>query len=452
MKPARWGAAMALLALVTAGYSTAQGAPLREPEVRSAPAPATTALRHVLVMSQEGHSFDNYLGHRPDVDGLPGGTCLPSAPKDAVACVRPHPISGSPHAVLRDTAAAQKASVDRGKMDGFVRAQAVHGSDGNVAMGYYPANRVPVITGLADRGTVFDQWFTAVPGTRVANDLFAVAATAPTDVARVPAQGWRNIPLIFDRLQAAGVSWRIYVENYQPSVTLRAASARQRAVGQLARVPVLATPRFLANPALASHVADLRRYYDDLARDRLPAVSFIISTQHTERAPRNPAIDQQLVRGVVNGLLASSAWHDSAFFLTYSTSGGWYDHVPPRTIDGEGTGLRVPTVLLSPYVQAGTVDHTSYDSAAILKLIEQNWSLAPLTSRDRTAPSLLPRFSFEAGDLRPALVDVKPTRPPAQQPNRAILYLGYVAALLAAGICVAFVLYTRRGRARVRSR
>jgi hypothetical protein len=112
----------------------------------------------------------------------------------------------------------------------------------------------------------------------------------------------------------------------------------------------------------------------------------------------------------------------------------------------------VPTVLLSPYVQAGTVDHTSYDSAAILKLIEQNWSLAPLTSRDRTAPSLLPRFSFEAGDLRPALVDVKPTRPPAQQPNRAILYLGYVAALLAAGICVAFVLYTRRGRARVRSR
>ncbi len=447
MRVPRWLSIPLLLlcSLASSGAWAAQGSTVRSPETSLTAAEATTPLQHVVVMSQEGHSFDNYLGDRSGVDGLSDDTCLPAGDKD-LPCVPSHPIHGSPHAILRDTAAAQRRSVNRGSMNGFVEAQAIHGSDGSVAMGYYPADQVPVLTALADRGVVFDRWFAALPGTPVGNDLFAVAATAPAHADQVPSQGWGDTPLIFDRLQAAGISWRIYVEDYQPGLTARTASPHQRAVGQVARVPVLGTPRFLADPSLSSHVVDLRRYYQDLARHRLPAVSFIISTQHTERAPRNPAIDQQLVRRVVNGLLASSAWKDSAFFLTYNTSGGWYDHVPPPTIDGAPTGLRVPTVLLSPYVSAGTVDHRTHDSASILKLIEDNWSLPPLTSRDRGAASLLPRFSFHSTAHQPSLVGVSPSRPPVQQPDRTVLYLGYGVALLAGSACVAFVLVGRRRR------
>ncbi|TWP38663.1 alkaline phosphatase family protein [Leekyejoonella antrihumi] len=429
------------LALSSAVAQARSATPSRQPAAQGT---ASTPLRHIVVMSQEGHSFDNYFGHRAGVDGLPAGTCLPAPRGEPGPCVPPHPVSGSPHAKLRGTAAAQTESVDSGRMDGFVRAQAVHGSSGRVAMGYYPAQQLPVLTGVADRGVVFDKWFAAVPGSAVANDLFGVAATSPADVQQVPAKGWGDVPLIFDRLEDAGVSWRIYVENYQPDLTIGAArSAQQRSTGQVARVPALATSGFVASPSLRAHVVDLSRYYDDLARGRLPAVSFIVSTQHTELAPRNPSIDQRLVGSVVNGLLSSSAWQQSAFFLTYATSGGWYDHVPPPTIGGTRVGLRVPTVLLSPYVSAGTVNGTTYDSAAILKLIEQNWSLKPLTSRDWDAASLLPLFSFHADPARPTLVGVAPSRPPVQQPGRSVLYIGYLCALLAALVCFSFVVFRR---------
>lgn len=406
-----------------------------------------TPIHHVVVMTQEGHSFDNYFGQRRGVDGLDANDCSLTASDSHGGCVSPYPISGSPHARLNGTAAAQARAVDGGRMDGFVRAQAVHGSNGKVAMGYYPAREIPVLTGIADRGIVFDHWFAAVPGSGVANDLFAVTARSPGDVGAVPRAGWSDMPTIFDRLEQAGVSWRIYVEGYQPSRTIQTVhSAQDRSTGQVARVPVLATRRFIENPSLMSHVMDLRRYYDDLAQHHLPAVSFIVSTHHTERPPRSPRTDQQLVRAVANGLISSAAWRHTAFFLTYNSSGGWYDHVPPPELDGARTGLRVPTVLLSPYAQANTVNHSTYDSASILKLIEENWSLSSLTSRDRTAKTLLPVFAFKAAPSRPALVDVTPSRPPVHQPSRAVLYVGYLVALLAALGGVALGAYSRPRR------
>ncbi|MGH3510471.1 MAG: alkaline phosphatase family protein [Nocardioidaceae bacterium] len=380
------------------------------------------------MMTQDGHSFDNYLGTRAGVDGLPSGICRPVSHGSATPCFRPHPISGSPHATLLATAGTQSTS------------------DGRTAMGYYRPGTLPVLNGVVDHGVVFDHWFAAVPGGGVANRLFAVAARAPGDVAEVPGRGWAGITMIFDRLQAAGVSWRIYVENYRPSLTLATARGSQRRGGQLALVPLLASSGFRTDPSLSAHVVDLSRYYSDLARGRLPSVSFVVSTTHTEQPPHDPAVDQRLVRSVVNALLASSAWRSSAFFLTYDTPGGWYDHAPPSQLDGARTGLRVPTVLLSPYAQPGTVDHTAYDSAAILGLIEHNWNLPPLTSGDRTAASLLPAFSFSAPPRSPALIDVPATRPPVHQPNTLVLYAGYLLALLIGLGFVAWVIQAERPR------
>lgn len=445
--------ALVVLLSVVLSFAAAQAHAVRVPrqvEVQHSEPTAATPLRHIVVMSQQGHSFDNYFSHRTGVDGLPASTCLPAARGTSQPCVRPSALAGSPHAKLLGTAASEAAAVNAGRMDGFVRAQAVHGSNGRIAMGYYPTRQLPMLNGIADRGVVFDRWFAAVPGPSVPNDLFSVAATSPAKVDQVPTGGWGNTPLIFDRLQRSGVSWRIYVEDYKPTQTINTAqSTQQRTVGQVARVPVLASPRFVVDPALRDHVVDIRRYYDDLAQGHLPAVSFVVTTQSTELAPRNPSIDGRLVRNVVNGLLGSSAWQQSAFFLTYATSGGWYDHVLPPMIGGTRAGIRVPTVLVSPYASAGTVNSTTYDSAAILKLIEQNWSLSPLTTRDRAAASLLPLFHFRTEPAKPALVGVAPSRPAVQQPSRTALYVGYLLALAAALACLAFV-FQRRWPLRLR--
>jgi phospholipase C len=144
-----------------------------------------------------------------------------------------------------------------------------------------------------------------------------------------------------------------------------------------------------------------------------------------------------VVRAVANGLLASSAWHSSAFLLSYDTAGGWYDHVaPPFAADGTPMGLRVPTVLLSPYVSPGSVVHDTYDAAAVLGFIEHNWRLRPLSSRDRDAASLLPAFSFGPPPRHPVLVDVKPTGSPVARPDSTVLYAGYLTLLAAAVGCI----------------
>ncbi|HWC24010.1 MAG TPA: alkaline phosphatase family protein [Flexivirga sp.] len=414
----------------------------------SAPAPSRTPLRHVVIMTQQGHTFDNYLGSRPGTGGLPE-VCLPGATASS-PCVAPHPISGSPHAALPATAAGQRTSVAGGRMNGFVRAQALHGSSGRVAMGYYATKRLPILNGLADRGVVFDRWFAAVPGGSVANDLFAVAATAPGAVSAVPAKGWGDTPLIFDRLRAGGVSWKVYVENYEADSTIRTAKGSDQHVqGQVARVPLLAENRWLG-ASLRGHVVPLSSYYQDLARDALPQVALVVTTQHTEKPPQDPISGQAVVRGVANALLGSSAQRDSVFFLTYADPGGWYDHVAPIAAPGgAGRGLRVPTVAISPYLRAGTVDHTTLDSAALLKLIEQNWALPPLTSRDRDAPNLLARFTFRAAPNRPALVGVTPTSAPPHVPDRLVLYVGYLGVLFLGAACVSAIVWRTRRVPRV---
>lgn len=445
-------AAGALVAVLTGATGAIAATPPAGSSAHSAPVAASrTPLRHVVVMAQLGHTFDNYLGTRPGVDGFSPRVCVPGATASS-PCVSPHPISGSPHAALALTVAGRRTAVAGGRMDGFVRAQALYGASGRVAMGYYPAAQLPILTGLADRGVVFDHWFAAAPGGSIAGDLFAVSAYAPGDPRVVPAHGWGDTPLIFDRLRAAGVSWRVYVENYDPHTTIRiAGSAAQRTQGQLARVPLLAETRWLGAP-LQGHVVSLSRYYDDLADGGLPQVAFVVTTQHTESPPQAPATGQAVVRDVTNALLGSSAGSDSVLFLTYADSGGWYDHVVPVAADGAARGLRVPAVAISPYLRPGRVDHTVLDSAAILRLIEANWGLAPLTSRDANAPNLLRLFSFRDAPRPTSLVGVVASSPSPHQPDRAMLYAGYLLVLLLGAAFAGALLRWTRTRAPVEER
>jgi len=141
---------------------------------------------------------------------------------------------------LNATAADQQVSVANGRMDGFVQAQTTPHTNGKGAMGYYLPADLPVMTQLADQGVLFDHWFSSVPGGTIANRLFAVSGAAVPDTDQVPAAGWPDLPVIFDRLQAAGVSWKVYVEHYEPALTIKTAGPKARRGGQVARVPLLA--------------------------------------------------------------------------------------------------------------------------------------------------------------------------------------------------------------------
>jgi phospholipase C len=399
----------------------------------SASAPRTP-IRHLVVMTQDQHSFDNYFGARPGVDGIPAGVCMPFHVHSATPCVRPFPLATKPpHQLLRPTRHAQLSAIAAGRMNGFVQAQASRTVDGSAAMGYYRPQDIPRLSALADHGMLFDHWFSSVPGGTVENRYFAITARSANGDDVAPARGWPDSPVIFDRLQAAGVSWRVYVENYEPALTIETASTSARQGGQVGRVPLLAMRRYLADASLMRHVVDLSSYYVDVARGRLPEVSFIVTTASTEHPPDAPVRGQRVALTVANGLIASPAWSSSALLLYYDSAGGWYDHVRPPLVDGAQLGLRVPAVLISPYVQPGTVNHGTFDSAAILAFIERNWRLPSLTRRDRDAPDLAGVFTSDRAAQRPRLIQVGAVDTRPAQPNSVTLYAGY-ALTLAAGV------------------
>ena len=230
----------------------------------------------------------------------------------------------------------------------------------------------------------------------------------------------------------------VYVERYDPALTVKTAALKAHRGGQVARVPLLALTRYEKSPALASHIVDLETYFSNLATAALPAVCWIVTTSSTERAPADPLQGLREVRNVVNALGGSSAWPISALLLSYDSSGGWYDHVAPPTEQGAVLGLRVPALLISPCATPGLVDHAQFDSASVLRFIETNWSVASLTSRDASATDLGTAMSFGRTPHPATIVGTAGGRPQVPVPNRLIIYGVYLMALAAVVAVVAW--------------
>ena len=97
---------------------------------------------------------------------------------------------------------------------------------------------------------------------------------------------------------------------------------------------------------------------------------------------------------LVGRVQASPYWEDTVIIITYDENGGRWDHVAPPRGDRWGPGTRVPTIIVSPYAKKGFVDHATYDTTAILKLIEMRWNLSPLGTRDAAANPISNAFDF----------------------------------------------------------
>jgi phospholipase C len=420
------------------------------------PAPAlaagtstTTPIKHLVVLMQENHTFDNYFGTYPGVDGIPGGVCMPVNPRDrSRGCIEPFHIGSNDvqPADLDHSTSAYRLQYDGGRMDGFVSALSSRKQDGRLAMGHYDERDLPYYWNLADRYVLFDRFFSSASAGSALNHLFWVAAAPGSKDGRLPPHGY-TVETIFDRLEARGIPWKFYVQNYEPRLTYRTVDRYPgNRASQITWVPLLEYDRFIDRPSLNRHIVDLDQYFSDLHDGTLPAVSYIAPSGPSEHPPSSIQSGQAFVRSLINALLRSSAWKDTAFIVAYDDWGGWYDHVRPPQVDRWGYGFRVPAFLVSPYAKRGYVDSTELEFSSILRFVEQNWRVAPLTTRDRNAGSLMGAFDFDAPPRTPAVI---PTRRHIQQVERGrvgIIYPLYAAALLLCGLLVVAAARATRAR------
>jgi phospholipase C len=409
----------------------------------------TTPIKHYIVLMQENHSFDNYFGTYPGADGFPEGLCVPVNPFDEAntECVEPFHLEGGQSADLDHTEQTHKLQFNEGKMDGFVYALNERNQEGELALGYYDDQELPYYWNLADEYVLFDRFFTAAHGGSVVNHMYWVAGQSGGGE-QIPDGGYGDdIVTIFDRLEEAGISWKFYVQNYDPTLTFRTVdSVKGNRASQVIWVPILNFPRFVDNPELFQHIVNLDEYHSDLQNGTLPAVSFIVPAGASEHPPGSIIAGQRFVQTLINALMQSEAWSSSAFMWTYDDWGGWYDHVPPPAVDEWGYGFRAPALLVSPYAKPGYIDSTTLDFTSMLKFIEENWNVPPIAERDANANNFLDAFDFSAPPRDAAFVGW--VRNPADrlEPNRSVLYLTYGGAISVTGGCVVLALFIARRR------
>ena len=434
--------ALLLSALLGAGQFGLVKADIAQPAIQS-----KTPIQHLIVLMQENHTFDNYFGTFPGADGLPVDVKMPINPLDpGSAFVTPWHIGTTTITDLSHTADTFRAQFDNGKMDGFVSALNARNQDGRIAMGYYDGTDIPYYWNLAQNYVLFDHFFSSAKDGSFANHMYWVAASSPQAKKGQPlSKTLANVPTIFDRLQAAGVSWKFYVENYNPKITYRNVAGQGNRESQVVWVPLLNFDRFIDNPALSSHIVDLSQYFTDLQKGTLPSVAYIVPSGASEHPPQSPSSGERTVKNIIQELMRSGSWNSSAFMLVYDDWGGWYDHVAPPQVDQGGYGARVPGLLISPFAKKGYIDGTQLDFTSILKFIEANWNLPSLASRDAGANNFLSAFNFNQAPRQSAFLSMAVTS--TVVPKKAtslVIFSTYALALLLTILLIGFA--TWRGR------
>ncbi|HYY18478.1 MAG TPA: alkaline phosphatase family protein [Streptosporangiaceae bacterium] len=436
--------AVALLGLVLAAAPAAAIPSPGRPQ--AAGHQAATPVKHFIFLMQGGRTFDNYFGTYPGAAGLAPGTCQPrDTGKPADGCVKPYLLSGGhlPSLGANNTIIANQ--YNGGKMDGFVAAYQRQGRDGATAMGHYDGQTLAFYWKVARDYVLFDHFFSSNQyGIRNNRSYWVSAAPAPGGTGRIPAAGYGDQLTIFDRLQAAGVSWKFYVQGYNRTQTYQSASPANPET-QTSRVPLVDFYRFIHAPALASHIVGLDQYYKDLQAGTLPAVAYVASSSgYDERSARSVSLGQDLIRTMITQLMLSRYWASSAFMWSYDGSGGWYDGVRPPEMGSATVGFRVPALLVSAYARQGQVDHTVMDYTGALKFIEQNWRLDPLADRDARSNSIIGAFDFAASPRPPVLLhagavpDPLPVTHPLSHRQVTVVYLLYGGAAAVSVLLLAF--------------
>lgn len=414
---------------------------------------------HIVVLMFENRSFDNLLGHlysaqeksRRQFDGIaqgayantaPDGTRIEAhvydGPPDTIM-QQPHPDPGEtyPHVntqlfdIERPPFNAPISAVDP-RNEGFVRDYIANfrrsldreptADEYRVVMGGFSPAMMPVLSTLAREFAVYDRWFSAVPSQTYCNRSFFHASTSHGFVVNHDGHSYRKwldapaSPTIFDRLEEAGLTWRVY---YDPTQLV--------SLTGLIHAPSL-------EKYWKSNFRDMTQFYADAEAGNLPDYAFIeprMVFNHNDMHPPwgelrdgtltlsdgttievdSSAISDvragdQLLQDVYDAIRTSTAPRGSnalntALVVTFDEHGGTFDHVPPpaaKPPDDSGAGemgfafdrlgLRVPAVVVSAYTQAGTVIHDEMHHASVIATLCAQHGLAPLTARDAGAATI----------------------------------------------------------------
>jgi phospholipase C len=257
---------------------------------------------------------------------------------------------------------------------------------GGTAVNYEPSRYGD--NSIIDNPYVLKRWgCDAPPGTNT-----ALITTSGRYLANAGPYPCFTYSTIRDQLDAAKISWKYYTEGSNNRAGIWSAFDAIKAVRE--------GPEWTTNVTAKPNVI-----LNDIKNGELPSVAWVTPDARNSDHPAEyltigkkkiPVDDgPSWVATIVNAIGESKYWNSSAIVILWDDPGGFYDHVkPPFTDNQGGLGFRIPMLIVSPYVTAH-VEHTQYESASVLKFIQDNWSLGPLPATpDARAASIGNAFDF----------------------------------------------------------
>jgi phospholipase C len=207
---------------------------------------------------------------------------------------------------------------------------------------------------------------------------------------KVPPSSLRTIG---DALNEQQIAWAYYGGGYNAAV--RAADGTPRdAFDELVSFNYCDICNFasyvssiMGDPAQrTAHIKDVSDFFDEIDQGTLPAVAFVKPDSFLDGHPASSKLDlfEAMIGKILARLQANEAlFQETALFIAFDEGGGYWDAGFMQPLDFFGDGPRIPFIVVSPFSRGGRVIHTYYDHASVLKFIERNWHLKPLTDRSR---------------------------------------------------------------------
>jgi phospholipase C len=406
-------------------------------------------VQHVVILMQENRSFDHYFGCLKGVRGygdpraitLPNGKPVwfqPTAP-GAYTHVLPFRLDA------RKTSAETIHSLDhnwKGSHDVWKRHDAWIAKKTPMTMGHFTRDDIPYYYALADAFTVCDAYHASIFGPTNPNRMYlftgtcgvnvglnsSLAVTNPLGETNETADPAHDGPRFsgFDwttyaeRLEAAGVSWKVYQEydNYGDNglayfKTFRGGDASSL-LHQKGRAWAEGSNAENAKASRGEHL--VAAFKQDVAAGKLPQVSWIVAPEVLSEHPKgSPSYGEQLTARLIAALTAHpEVWAKTVFILNYDENDGFFDHMPipvPATAGADGRcnvdmagevykgvpvglGPRVPMVIVSPWTKGGFVNSELFDHTSVIRFLEARFGV--------NEPNITPWRRAICGDLTSA--------------------------------------------------
>jgi phospholipase C len=401
---------------------------------------------------QENRSLDEYFATYPGVDGVSSGVCL-QGPAGTPCVQLYHDTNdvnkGGPHMWSN-----ANADVDGGKMDGFLiqsyganttncvppDPDCAPGKDPRDVLGQHDYNEIANYWNYAHLYVLQDRMFESVLSYSLPAHLYMLAAQSGgyTGDGQTEPKSY-SFPEITELLTSGKVTWKYYItsgtvpDTEDGSVVGTLPNQMQDPYKYTLWNPLAAFPAVMNDPAQKSRLQDLSQFYDDCKNGALPQVSWIIpSSPISDHPPAQVSASMEYVTGLVNSVMNSSNWNDTAIFIAWDDWGGFYDHVVPPRVDRYGLGIRVPGLVVSPYAKQGLVDHNTYSFESWLKIVEERFGVIPMTARDNTSMDMIDSFDFTQQPRAPVLLATTFSGSPYPQPLQTIVHAGNTVTVVSA--------------------